>query len=271
MSTSSSKAEPRASRRRYRTARSDPVGALLSCGVGYSLLYVIENDVIAARRCEGYRRMSQAVSELSARGSPARPFLTATVPVSSGLMVAFGIGVAKTAAGSAALRRTGWLLVGGGVMGALWLPFPMSSREEIAEGGGGANDVGHLVLSAATAVVVLSQMGTGAAALGRAFRAYSVLSAVTFLGFGALTAVESPKLARGEATPHLGLVERVMLGAWLLWMAVLAVALRRAPARSGAPERTGRTTWFARLGVSRLSQARETDAGRIGGQHRGRS
>ena len=56
-------------------SRSRLAKALLSCGVGYSLLYVIENDAVAARRCDGYSRMSQAVSELSAKGSPAQAFL----------------------------------------------------------------------------------------------------------------------------------------------------------------------------------------------------
>lgn len=32
-------------------------------------------------------------------------------------------------------------------------------------------------------------------------------------------------------TPRLGLFERIMMGAWLLWMAVLAVVLLRGPRR----------------------------------------
>lgn len=156
------------------------------------------------------------------------PGITATVPLSSALMIAFGVGVARSADGKSALRMTGRLLVGGGVLQAMWLPFPMSSREEIAKGAGGANDVGHLVMSASTVAVVLSQMATGAMALSKPFRVYSALSAGAFLGFAALTGLESQRLARGEPTPHLGLVERMMLAAWLLWMAVLAVVLRRA-------------------------------------------
>ena len=227
MSILNSQAERSRGHGQIAAPRSKLARALLACGVGYSLLYVIENDVIAARRCPGYRRMSQAVSELSAKGSPAKPFLTATLPLSSALMVAFGIGVMKSANGRSALRMTGGLLVGGGALGVLWLPFPMSPREELARGHGGTNDVGHIVMSAATAVIVLSQMGTGAAALGTAFRVYTGLSGATFLGFGILTGLESQKLNRGEPTPRLGLVERIMLGAWLLWMTVLAAILGR--------------------------------------------
>ena len=216
-------------------SRSRLATALLSCGVGYSLLYVIENDVVAARRYSGYSRMSQAVSELSAKGSPARPFLTATVPLSSALMVAFGIGVSKSAEGKRALRVAGGLLVGGGVMSVTWLPFPMSSRDEIAKGAGAANDIGHLVLSAATLVLILSQFAAGAVAFGRKFRVYSLLSGATVAGFGALTGIESQKMTRGEPTPWLGLFERIMLGAWLLWMSILAVILLRIRERPGPP------------------------------------
>ena len=206
--------------------------ALLGCGVGYPLFYVVVNDVMAARRCPGYRRMSQAVSELSARGSPARPLLVATLPLGSALMGGFGIGVRRSAGGRRALRVTGGLLVAGAGMSVAWLPFPMSAREEIAKGaGGGTNDVGHLVLSAATVTLITSEFAAGGMAFGKRFRAYSLLSAATVLGFGALTGVESQKLARGEPTPRLGLIERVMLGAWLAWMAALAVILLRHRAR----------------------------------------
>lgn len=230
MSLRNSRGEKTRHRHQAGTSRSKLARSLLACGVGYAVLYVIENDVIAARRCAGYSRTSQAVSELSAKGSEARPFLVATAPLSSALMSAFGFAVLKSAEGRPSLRMTGGLLVGGGVMQAMWLPLPMSPREEIVEVAGGRNDVGHLVMSAATVVLVLSQMGSGAMAFGKPFRVYSALSAAVFLGFGVLTGIESQKLARGEPTPHLGLVERLMLGAWLLWMAVSAVVLRRARA-----------------------------------------
>lgn len=82
-------------------------------------------------------------------------------------------------------------------MQVMWLPFPMSSREKIARGAGGKKDIGHIAMSAATAAVVVSEMGTGAWALGRSFRVYSALSAGAFLTFGALTGLESRELAQG--------------------------------------------------------------------------
>lgn len=211
-----------------RSSRANLVRTLLACGVAYSLLYVVDNDVIAATRYEGYSRMSQAISELSAKGAPTRRFLAAMLPLSGALMTAFGIGVSKSAGGSRALGVTGGLLVAGGPLSVAWLPFPMSSRADIQRGAGGGNGVGHLVLSGATGLFILSQMGSAAAAFGNRFRLYSLASAATVLVFsGVLTGRESAKLAKGEPTPRMGLYERIGIGAWLLWIVVLAINLLR--------------------------------------------
>lgn len=215
-------------RLRNRNTRTGLVRALLACGIGYPLLYAVANDVVAASRYDGYSRMSQAVSELSAKGAPTRKLLLATLPISTALLTAFGIGVSRSASGNRPLRVTGGLLAAGGVMQVAWLPFPMSARPDIAKGESAGNDAGHLVLSGASLLTILSQMGAGAAASGKRFRLYSAISAAALLLSGALTVRESAKLATGEPTPWLGLAERIMIGAWLLWMAVLAIGLLRA-------------------------------------------
>jgi hypothetical protein len=223
---------------RCRISRANPVRTLLACGVAYSLLYVVENDVIAATHYDDYSRMSQAISELSAKGAPTRRFLAAMLPLSGALMTAFGIGVSKSAGGSRALRMTGGLLVAGGPMSVAWLPFPMSPREDIQRGAGAGNDVGHLVLSGATGLVVLAQMGSAAAAFGTRFRLYSLASAATVLVFvGVLTGRQGAKLAKGEPTAWMGLYERIGMGAWLLWMAMPAISLLRTT-QAGRQSRT---------------------------------
>lgn len=214
--------------RRRHISRANLVRALLACGVGYSLLYVIENDLVAATRYEGYSRRSQAISELSARGAATRRLLTATSPLPGALMTAFGIGVSKSASGRRPLRLTGGLLVAGGPLSLAWAPFPMSSRADIQAGAGGGNDVGHLVLSGVSSVLILSQMGSAALAFGKPFRVYSLASAAAVVVFmGLLTGRQAAKLARGEPTAWMGLYERIGMGAWLLWLAVLAVILLR--------------------------------------------
>jgi hypothetical protein len=200
---------------------------LLSCGVVYALGYAAVNDLLAASRYEGYSRMSQAVSELSATGAPTRSLLVAFAPVWVLLMVAFGVGVWRSAGAKRSLRVTGAVLVAFGVMGLFWLPFPMTSRDAMASGVAPANDVGHLVLAALTVVLIIAQLAASAVAFGWWFRLYALATALVVLGFGSLTARESAKLPDGDPTPWMGLYERINIGAWLLWMVVLAVALLR--------------------------------------------
>ena len=71
-----------------RIPRANLVRVLLACGIAYPLLYVVENDVIAATRYEGYSRMSQAISELSAKDAPTRKILAETLPFCAALMAA---------------------------------------------------------------------------------------------------------------------------------------------------------------------------------------
>ena len=44
--------------------------------------------------------------------------------------------------------------------------------------------------------------------------------------FGRLSA-QVDKIQAGDPTPYLGLLERIGIGAWLLWMAVASVTLLR--------------------------------------------
>ena len=200
---------------------------LVGCGLLYSVSYALIPDIAGATGYAGYSPMSQAVSELSATGAPTRAFLTAMIPVWSIIMLAFGVGVWLSAGGSRALRVTGGLLLAQGVVGTLWLFFPMTSRQEMISGITPANDVGHIALTVVTVVLILSQIGFGAAAFGMWFRIYSAITAATVLLFGSLTGMEAPKVPKGDPTPWMGLFERINIWAWLVWIAVLAIMVLR--------------------------------------------
>ena len=90
-------------------------GHLLACGLLYAVLYPIVNDVIAVGLYDGYSRMHQAVSELSATGAPPHAFLTAVGPIFSLLFMGF-VGVLHSAHGKRALRLGGALMICHGVV-----------------------------------------------------------------------------------------------------------------------------------------------------------
>jgi hypothetical protein len=193
---------------------------------------VVANDVVAVAIYGPYSRVDQAVSELSAKGAPSRPFLVAMIVLWTPAMIAFGGGVWQSAQGRRVLRVTGALLVAFGVTSLVWLPFPMTAREDIMRGATATNDVGHIAMSAVTVFLIVAQIASGAVALGKGFRVYSLATAVTVLVFGALTSAQATNLANGKPTPWMGLYERTSIGAWLVWMAALAVPLIR---RSSLP------------------------------------
>lgn len=208
-----------------KSSRATLVKVLLACGVLHSLLYVVVNDLVAATLYDGYSRMTQAVSELSAVGAPTQALITAMVPVFTVLLIAFGVGVWKSAQGKRAPRVAGALLVAHGATAPLWLFAPMSQREVIAAGEGTSSDTMHLFLSALAVLFIVSYMAFAAAAFGKRFRLYSLLSIATVLVFGAVTGMQSANIEAGEPAPWLGLAERISLGAWLLWMAVLVIVV----------------------------------------------
>lgn len=212
------------------TAKITPRVAFLACGLLYAVLYPIVNDVIAASLYDGYSRMDQAVSELSATGAPTHAFLTAIGSVFSLLFIAFGVGVWQSAYGKRSLRFAGAIMIAHGAMGFLWMIAPMSQREVIAAGGATSADTRHLVLSGATGVLVTAHVATAALAFGWIFRVYSIATIATALLFGMLAA-QVDKIEAGDPTPYMGLLERIGIGAWLLWVAVAAIVLIRGSPR----------------------------------------
>jgi hypothetical protein len=116
----------------------------------------------------------------------------------------------------------------------LWLPFPMTARGDAAPG---TTDLGHVILGTISIALMLTAIGFGAAASGRWFRVYSLISWAAVLVFWGWSAAYGSRIATGEATPWLGVVERIALASWLDWVLVLAIVLLRED--RNPPERTG--------------------------------
>lgn len=121
------------------------------------------------------------------------------------------------------MNTVGILLFLYGLLSFLWPFAPMHQREVLAAGGASLRDTMHLILASVTVFFMVLAMAFGAAAFGRSFRLYSVITILVMLVFGVLTALDAPKVQANLPTPYAGLWERINIGAFLLWVIVLAV------------------------------------------------
>lgn len=208
-----------------------PKNALLACGVLSSLVYVAA-DILGALSWDGYHHASQAISELSAIGAPSRSRVLPLFLAYDLLVIAFGFGVRASAGRRQSLRVAGAFVVAVGTISLVATAFPMQLRG--AERA--LTDMMHIVLTAATVLCILAGVGFAASAFGKGFRRYSIATIVTLLVFGILAGLDAPRVDANLPTPFLGITERINVGAYLLWVAVLAIALLRArPGGAAAP------------------------------------
>jgi len=190
---------------------------LLDCGPLSALAYIGWHE-LAALQWEGYSRISNAISELHFTGTPTKSLLDPWQGwVDSALLAAFGIGIWLSAQGSRSLRVIGAVMIVPAAMIPLWMIF------------GEASIAAHLALVGVGILCWLVAMGFGAAAVGKRFRIYSLVSLGLVVGFFALGFSYVPEASAGQPTPLLGLFERIGFSAYFLWLTVLAVALWRRP------------------------------------------
>jgi hypothetical protein len=197
---------------------------LLVCGIVSSVLYVAMT-VFIGMQWKDYSSASHTISELSAIDAPTRSLWVVAGAFYTLLVSAFGWGVWMSAAGRRALRTAGALILVYGSLGLLWPFAPMHQREVLAAGGGTLSDTMHLVLASVTVLLMLLAIACAAAALGTRFRVYSITSLVVLVAFGALTFLDAPRLSANLPTPWIGVWERINVGAFLLWIVVLAATL----------------------------------------------
>jgi hypothetical protein len=195
---------------------------LLACGVLASLLYVAADLAAAITHPEYHSFTARVVSELMARGAPTERVVDPFFLLHGLFAIAFGAGVWLSAADSRRLRVSASSLL---AVGALDLPGPWLFEMEMRGTGSWSSDGPHIVLTGVLVALIMLAIGFAAFAAGPRFRAYSLGTLAVLAVFGALTGVQSDRITTGEPTPWIGLTERINIGAYLLWQAVLAVAL----------------------------------------------
>lgn len=199
---------------------------LLVCGILAPLLYVA-TDVLAAVLYEGYSYTDQTISELFAIGAPTRPLILVLAPAYALLVYAFGAGLWTSAGRKLALRVVAAGLIGKEVLGlVVTLFFPMHMRGVE----GTLTDTMHATLTLVGNLFFLLAIGFGATVFGKRFRLYSIVTMVLIVLGGVLAGLDAPQMAADLPTPWMGLWERMDAFAYVLWMAVLAIALLRAKA-----------------------------------------
>ena len=87
------------------------------------------------------------------------------------------------------------------------------------------SDLGHIILGGGSSVLILGFIGFGAFALGNRFRNWSLATMLVYFLTALGTFSYVNEVVAGDSTPWLGIIERIMIYAYLLWVAVLAVAL----------------------------------------------
>lgn len=198
--------------------------ALLVCGILASFLYVAMT-LLVGMLWEGYSSAAQTISELSAIGAPTRPLWMLLGTLYTVLMVAFGWIVWKSAPPNRALRVVGALVMTQGVFGYFWPP--MHQRAVLAAGGGTLTDTLHIAWTIVTSLFFMLAIGFGAAAFGKRFRVYSIATMVILFACGVLTGTYASQIQANLPTPWAGVWERINTTAYMVWIAVLAIALLR--------------------------------------------
>jgi hypothetical membrane protein len=209
---------------------------LLVCGILSSLLYV-GTDILVVTIYDGYSYTSQTVSELIAIGAPTRPLVASLMLTYGVLVIAFALGVWRSAGEKRALRLVAIGLIGKEVLGSivtLFFPIHMRGVE------GTLSDTMHGILTLVGSLFYLLAMGFGATAFGKPFRLYSIATILILVVFGVLAGLEIPRIAANLPTPWLGVWERINIFAAMLWIAVLALVLLRMHTNTGGIPRLGR-------------------------------
>jgi Protein of unknown function (DUF998) len=206
--------------------------ALLAAGALSSLLYVVTADVILASLWDDYSRAGDMVSTLFAVGAPGRPVVVVFIGVYTVLFTAFGVGVRASAHRNRALRVTATLLIAYGLWNVMAGFFPLDLNND-------ASVPAHIVATNVQLLLMVTAMGYAAAAFDGPLRWYSIVSLFTSVVLGAVAFM----FAAQAPHPMLGIGERISIGAFLLWVVVLAGALWRtqveAPAATGDSEPPG--------------------------------
>ncbi len=192
---------------------------LLTCGILSSLLYAA-GDIIAGTLWHGYSFISQAFSDLPAIYSPVRQFILPFIMLRGVILLAFALGVWIWAGRNRALKVTALMLIGDNVVGLITpIFFPPPSAM-------------HAPLTGVEVIFILLAIGSGAIAFKKWFRFYSVGTIMILIATGVWAFMQVSQYTANGNLPWFGVIERILIYSYLLWVAMFAVVLLRAQGAS---------------------------------------
>lgn len=195
---------------------------LLISGILASILYIC-TDILGGLLWGNYDYVSQFISELSAIESPSRTFVLTLYIIHNIFIIVFALGVWKSANGKRTLEITGGLLIGYAIAGVTGLFYPMYPEESVTA----FPNVMHQMAIAVTVLVILLSLAIAAIPFGIRFRIFSLGIILVYLGLGALPFLGAAQAEVGESAPWVGLVERIMVYGYMLWVSIFAILLIR--------------------------------------------
>ncbi|WP_291298474.1 DUF998 domain-containing protein [Elioraea sp.] len=179
-------------------------------------------DVVSGLLYTGYSFRDQAISELTAFGSPVRAFMMTIMLAHGGLLVIFGVCLFRSAC-SRALRWTGALVSAANLV---TLPthtiWAMSSRGMQT----GVNDTLHAQTTIAFSLLVGAAVALSAIAIRGWFRPFAFVALAVIIAFGVAASGAMTGITEDD-TPWAGAYERINCYVYFLWLVVLALLAPR--------------------------------------------
>lgn len=198
---------------------------LLICGILSSLLY-IGFDIFASLQWESYSYVDQAFSELTAIEAPTRSLMVANAIPYNLLLLAFTLGVWLSANGKRSLRIVSIFLliniISGFIGGVI---FPMHSRGTQPEMT--FTDTMHIISTAVEVIAMFITIGFAAKSFGNRFRIYSIITIILLLLGGIFAGLYGSQMSEGLPTPWMGIIERVNIYGFMVWVIIFAIMLLR--------------------------------------------
>jgi hypothetical protein len=174
--------------------------------------------IVGGTRWENYSWLSQEFSRLSAVGAPSRSIHLLLSPIYFLLVIAFW----HSSGRKKSLRVISIALIIYAIGNWMW---PQFFPEDLSQPASALTNTMHIVLTVATVLSWMLILGFATAAFSRGMRYYSIVTLLMLVVFGALAGAQGTALAAGQPTPGLGLVERINIYSFMLWLVVFAIVL----------------------------------------------